>query len=387
MSKIIHLIDRSRVEAREECPRLRFLGYDFDETGLDSEEASLPLLSGIAIHAAHARLLAGQAIDGVVESIISDYIKEIELRGLYGLDVTKSLIKEQAYLLDGMLRTWAIVRLPRILDEYRVESIEQTWDWELSSGLVQRIRMDAILRRLDDNLLHILDYKSMKYPSELFEKQKEHDLQTCLYVQALKERSGEPVGGILYEGLIKGRFAKESTQSVPWFGQKVQQSPYTTAYAIKSDIGSLYRTEYTNRKGFRKIRLFEEMPAKEWVENYLLAGGDGMINPAELFVSLPAISPTPFELARVKQQVVREELSYHDSLGRYRELVEKDSFNAEDLLDSFAPIRTGRCFKYGQDNGCKFTWICFNQGADPLSEGSGYVRRKPHHDTDMEMVA
>jgi hypothetical protein len=315
MSRIIHLIDRSRVEAREECPRLRFLGYDFDGDGLDSEEASLPLLSGIAMHAAFARLLAGQPLEAIVESVISDYVAEINARGLYGLEVTKTIIKEQSALLEGMLRVWAVVRMPIILDEYDVVSIEQTWDWELSPGLVQRIRMDVILRRKDDGLLFIFDFKTMKYPSELFEKQKEHDLQTCLYVQALKERTGEPVGGVLYEGLIKGRFAKETTQSVPWSGQKVQLSPYTMAYALKSDIGAIYQTDYTNRKGFRKVRIVDEMSQKDWVENYLLAGGAGMISPNELFVSMPPVMPTPFELARIKQQVIREETQYHDQLG------------------------------------------------------------------------
>lgn len=392
MGKIIHLIDRSRVVAREDCPRMRFLGYDFEGDGLDSEAASLPLLSGIAIHAAHARLLAGQPLEGVVESIISDYVAEINTRGLYGLEVTKGIIKEQAALLEGMLRLWAATRMPLILEEYAVESIEQKWDWEMAPGLVERIRMDAILIRKDDGLRHILDYKSMGYASEFFMEKAEHDLQTNLYIQALKERTQEPVGGIVYEGLIKGQFRKDTAKSSPFYGTKIQQSPYTLTYALKGDAGTLYETEYTSRKGWEKVHTFDEMSMKEWVEHYLIPGGKGITQSNELFVAVPAILPSPAELLRTKRQVVNEELEYLDQLERYRnnqQFVTGSSVleaKQEEFLDNFAPIRTGRCFKFGPENGCKFRSICFNQGAQPLSDG-GFKKRIPHHDVDLTMVA
>jgi hypothetical protein len=395
VSNIIHLIDRSRVEAREDCPMLRFLNYDFEETGIEAESQSLPLLSGIAIHAAHARLLAGGDLDTVVSEVIRDYIDEIKLRGLYGLDVTNDIIREQSSLLEGMLRVWAVERMPRILEEYEVVSIEQTFDWALAPGLVQRLRMDAILRRRDDGLLHILDYKTMKYPSEMFFEQKEHDLQTCLYLQALKERSGEFVGGMLYEGLIKGRFAKDSAKASPFYGQKIQQSPYTIAYKLNgvTPSESVYQTNYTPKKGYHKVRTFDEMPMKRWVEEHMLHPGMDDVQPNELFVSIPAIAPPPSELEEVKAQVIFEETKYHDDLSLYRSL--KKDADAGDIIAAgmaaqvlrrMAPKRRGRCFKYGQDNKCVFTDVCFNQGAMPLEEG-GFRRRRPHHDTDLEMVA
>lgn len=390
MSKIIHLIDRSRVEAREDCPRLRYLGYDFDDDGLEPDEQALPLLSGIAIHAAHARLLAGEQLDSVVTTVVADYVAEIKLRGLFGLDVTKDLIREQSALLEGMLRVWAIVRMPQILAEYEVESIEQTWDWELSPGLVQRIRMDAILKRRDDGLRHILDYKSMKYPSEIFMEQKEHDLQTCLYIQALKEHTNEPVGGILYEGLIKGAFRKDTAFKSPFFGQKMQHSPYTVAYRLLGETPSetFYQSAYTPKKGYEKIKTFDEMTMKEWVEK-LRFEEQGQVA-RDQFVVIPVILPPSHELEAVKAQVAFEEIKYHDDLAKYHELMARGTVTAataaEEVLARMAPKRTGRCFKYGADNRCKFLGICFNQGASPLDEG-GYRKRKPHHDTDMRMVA
>ena len=95
-------------------------------------------------------------------------------------------------------------------------AIEQAWDWELAPGLKQHLRMDAILRRKDDGLLHILDYKSAKYVSEGWRDKFEHSNQTELYVQALKDRTGT-VGGMSDEGLIKGAYRKDTARSSKYF--------------------------------------------------------------------------------------------------------------------------------------------------------------------------
>lgn len=360
---------------------MRYLGYDIgsDPTGLEPEGASLPLLNGIAIHAAHARILAGDNLEAVLTAVIGDYAKEFAARGLADFAVTKDMIREQSAMLEGMLRLFTAVRIPRILEEYSVESIEQSWDWEMAPGLVERIRMDAILRRRDDGLLHILDLKSMGYPSELFFEQKEHDLQTCLYIQALREHTQEPVGGILYEGLIKGQFRKETAKNSPWFGQRVQNGPYTMAYALSGEAGSVYQTDYTSRKGWRKVRPYNEMSVREWVQFHLLPGGEGFTPANELFVSLPLIDPPSSELLQAKQQTINEELTYLTQLEDYQALLRKgNDIEAAALLNRFAPLRRGRCFKYGADNRCKFTMVCFN-GVDPLAEGSGFKARTPHH--------
>lgn len=362
---------------------MRFLNYDYDGDGIETKRAALPLLSGIAIHAAHARLLAGEALDIVVTSIIAGYVEAIKERGLFGLDVTKELIREQSALLEGMLRVWAVIRMPAILAEYDIVSIEQTWDWSLVSGLAERMRMDVILRRKDDGMLFILDFKTVAYPSEIWEEKFEHDLQTCLYLQALRERYPDDIiGGILFEGLVKGQFKKETAKGSPWYGQKVQNSPYTVAYKLDGEQGmSVYQTEYTSKKGYHKVKTFDEMSMKDWVNYHLIP--EGRAN--ELFIALPAIMPPAYELVDAKEQVVREELEYHEKLARY--VAMPDGYEKEQFLKIFAPKRTGRCFKYGIDNRCQFTGVCFNLNVEPLGEGSGFVKRTPHHDTDMEMVA
>ncbi len=388
MSAILHLIDRSRVVAREECPRLRYLNYDFNESGLESEKGALPLLSGIAIHTAHARLLAGQPLEVVVAEVVACYVEDIKRRGLFGLEVTKALIAEQAALLEGMLRVWYAKRMPMILEEYDIVSIEETWDWELSPGLVQRMRMDVILRRKDDGLLFILDYKTMAYASDGVMEKHEHSHQTCLYLQALKEHFNEPVGGILYEGLIKGKFALDMAKASPFYKTKVQQGPYTMAWGLKGDIGTVLQTEYTPKKGWEKMRPYEVMPVKDWAQ-VLIEGGQGILSTNELFIPMPPISPPSEELLRMKRKVVREEEQYHAQLAAYKGLLASGDPAAVDYLDLFAPTREERCFKFGLDNRCQFsgpTGICFNQGMEPLAADSGYLPRTAHHDRQLEFV-
>ncbi len=405
MGRIIY-IDRSRVETRQACPRQRFFSYDYlpievvkeGETeseglapaigGIARSLGSLPLLNGIAIHAAHARLLAGWTIDRVIDEALGAYSAEVASKGVFGENDTAGLIREQIAMLEGMVRLWAKWRLPAILEEYELAyfdgqpAIELAWEWEMAPGLVQRLRMDAILRRRADRLLHILDYKSAKYVDDAWSAKFDHCLQTELYVQALKEKTGEQVGGMLYEGLIKGAWRKDTAVSSPFCGQRIQSTPYCYAYLLDDGgIGQVWSAAYTAKKGFKKVRIIDVMPTKDWVEKHL----QYMVKPSEMFVVVPPITPPPFELERIKRQVVNQELWYHQQLDEYRRLLTNGSeAEAEDLLDIFAPQVGSQCVKYGLDYACSFLeGVCWTKGATPLEDG-GFEKRTPHHDGERE---
>lgn len=401
MGKSIY-IDRSRVATRQGCGRRRFWEYDYlpdDQLipttdgeivgGITRTTGSLPLLNGIAIHATHARLLAGMSIDDAVAQTQTEYTTEVCSKGVFGEMDVPGLIKEQIAMLEGMARLWAKWRLPVILEEYELAqfdgqpAIEQSWEWEMAPGLVQRLRMDAILRRREDGLLHILDYKSAAYVSEGWRDKFEHDLQTELYVQALKERTGEPVGGMLYEGLIKGKYAKDGAQKSKFFGQKIQQTPYCFAYLLEGAEGKVWSASYTAKKGFEKVRITDHMTTERWIEDVLKY----QVQPSDMFVVTPPVCPPPYELERVKKQVVQQELAYHTNLDLYRELLaEGQDDQALDLLDRFAPQIGGMCYRFGIDYKCPFvTDVCWSQGARPLEDG-GFEPRTPHHEPTSEVA-
>lgn len=394
----IYLTDRSRIVTREECERKRFLNYDWSidgaPMGIQRKTSSLPLLNGIEIHEAHARVLAGQDIEGVVLEMRHRYRAQVEERGVYGHADLEGLLREQMALLEGLLRLFVKEWLPRILDEYDVVTIEKQMDWNLAPGLVQKLRFDTVLRRKGDGQLVILDYKTMSYVSEAWTRKLERSRQTALYVAAAQELFGESVE-MAYLGLIKGSYRKDTAKSSPWYEQKIQSSPLLYAYALKGDIGSIYQSEWTNRKGFRKVRTYEEMEMKEWVDH--LWREERKVA-KELFVFNPPFSQTPREMQRTRELVVREELAYTQRIRQYhamrdkalREGNEVALAKAQEYLDFVAaPMRDEQCFKYGtEESVCQFYGVCHTEGVfDRVLEDGEFEARVPHHNVEMEEAA
>ena len=406
MSKLIYLTDRSRIDTREDCERKRYLNYDFDvegeAIGIQRRSASLPLLNGTEIHEAHARLLANAAgfpgaekwdLESIVEDMKARYRKAVEDRGVYGEVDLEGLIREQTALLEAMLRTFARTWLPRILADYDVVTIEQPMDWEMAPGLVQKLRFDTVLRRKGDGQLVILDYKSMAYISDAWQKKLERATQTSLYITAAEELFGEPVE-MAYIGMAKGQWKKETAQAPAWSGEKIQLTPYLYAYANTNEIGTIYRTKYTNAKGFKKIRTYEHMTVAEWV-SWLFNNERSLVD--ELFTFMPPFSPTPAERNRRVELIVREELRYIQQIRDYeamkREALETGNealaLKAQKYLDFVAaPMRENSCFKYGASHTCPFYDVCFNEGAlEYVLEDGAFVKRDPHHSTELEEAA
>jgi hypothetical protein len=394
MGQIIYLTSRSAIETREECPAKRFYNYDYPiegvPTGLSTEEASLPLIDGTWGHTAHARALKGDPVDRIIKDVVKGYKEEVLAHGVRGEVDIDNLIREQSAMLEGLVRAWVKVRMPVILDEYDVVSVEEEWSYQLAPGIVQQLRLDAILRRKEDDLLHILDFKFMKYADEIFALKQEHSLQTSLYVKALSEHANEYVGGIMYEGCIKGTWRKDTARSSPWFDQKVQSTPFCYAYALKSGGMTTYQTAYTNRKGYQKVRTYDEMSMKQWVD--WLEGYEPQTL-TDQFMFVPPISPTPAEMERTIERVAIEEGEYLRKLGKYLQLVADAQKYGNDSMRTqaqrylelhVAPQREGACFKYGGDFICPYYGhICNNENANPLEDG-GFVPRVSHHEKKEE---
>ncbi len=391
MSNGIYITDRSRIVTREECERKRYLNYDLDvegiSTGIQRRSASLPLLNGTEIHEAHAKVLAGQDLDSVVAEMRERYAATVATKGIYVSDDVEHMVREQINMLEALLRAFTRLILPRILSEYDVVNIEQSHDWELAPGLVQKLRFDTIVRRKSDRMLAILDWKSMAYISDAWEQKLERSRQTALYTQAAEELYGEPVE-MMYVGMVKGAWRKDTAKASPFYNQRIQATPFLYAYTLDHEN---YQTAYTSRKGFHKVRTYEEMPVEKWVD-WLFKHEPAVVN--EQFTIIPGFAPTLRERRRVKELVIREELKFVNDIALYKDLAARaaqtgDSIlqnQAEDFLDFVAaPLREENCFKYGQDNRCPFYAICFNEGAlaHALVDGEFEVR-SPHHGTTLE---
>lgn len=396
--KTIYLTDRSRIDAREECERKRYLNYDYTiegypVKGLQRRTMSLPLINGVTMHEGHARVLGGQSVDDVVKAILGDYAAEIAKRGVFGEGDPKHLVREQGALLEGMLRAFVLEWVPRILEEYDIVSIEKPMQWEMAPGLVQNLRFDVVLRRKADGQLIILDFKSMPYVSDAWSQKLETSRQTSLYITAAQELFGEPVE-IAYLGVVKGSYRKDTAQSSPFFGQKIAASPYTYAYALKGDVGNVYQTAYTAKKGYQKIRTYEEMPTKEWLEWLWMHERQTV---KDQFTFNPPIAPSPAELDADRELIIAEELEFVANIEKYEAMKfeaertgnQQLAAKAQRFLDLVAaPKRKSTCYKYGMDSRCSMVGICYNDGAleNVLVDGE-FEPREPHHATELEEVA
>lgn len=395
--KPIYITDRTRIVTREECERKRYLQFDYDingePIGLQRKTGSLPLLNGIEIHEAHAKLLAGQSLDSIVQEMRASYSLFVANFGIHGEVDPDQLVKEQMALIEGMLRAFSYVWLPRILDEYDVLDLEKPRDWVVAPGLVQKLRFDTRLRRKGDGQLVIMDWKSMSYISDAWAKKLEHSRQSSLYIEAAEEIFDEPVE-IAYLGMVKGMYRTDTAKASPWYNQKIQSSPYLYAYELQGDVGNVYQTEWTNKKGFKKIRTYEQMSMKEWID-HLWHNERQTLN--ELFTFNPPFAPTKAERLEDRQLVIYEELKYHKDLDIYkarrdkavREGDELSLNKAEEFLNLVvAPKRKERCYQYGEANVCPMYELCHVEGAlERVLEDGAYEPRVPHHSQELEEAA
>jgi hypothetical protein len=395
--RIIRL-DRSRIVARQECPRLRVLNYHLGGLGIERIQRSLPLATGIAVHEALAKILTGESVDASIESVINAYRAEITSRGIEGVEDTQFLIGEQSALVSGLIRGWVKVRLPLILAEFEVVSVEQEFEWELAPGIVQMMRMDVILRHKIEGTLFILEFKTVANPGYSWQQGWERNIQFMSYTQALREHTGEEVGGVIVEGLTKGSRKLETAASSPFNGRMLQQSPFCYAYRTlidKNPEAPMYSGKWQPGKAWTKVAIWEEAGLlKDWIhlmdEETLRAQ----------FITVPPICPLPEQIKRWRRQVIAAESRFQlgldalaaceemlDSLG---ELVSADDpdFHAalakrEEIMDFYFPQHDNHCVRYGSP--CAFSDVCFNDlvGEDPIGSGL-YQARVPHHTTELE---
>jgi hypothetical protein len=383
---------RSAIDDRQDCPRMRFLGYDFDGQGYQSKATRVPLIGGTHEHELLANIVghygglievpSGDPIAFFVARMREAYKEEILAAGVRDLnDVeVKFVMEEQLHLLEMMARGFVHYRLPHLLDTYEVVSVEKQWGWELGPGVVLPLRFDIVFRRKDDNLLYIGDYKGAPYVDDAWQRKHENSLQTMLYITALEEETGEMVGGIFYEGLVRGYWRKDTAKSSPFFGRQIQQSPYCYGYINRNTSEML--AEYTNRKGFEKFRVAEEMSVKSWmdflIEKDILPG---------LFITMDPVAPPPELRDRIRNQAYQGEVRYLRDLELFNEMREKygiDDPRVQEHLDLMAPQHTDRCFAYGADNRCSFSeaGLCLSPGAglETIPQDPMFKQREPHHD-------
>jgi hypothetical protein len=382
--------DRSRIVARQECPRLRYLNYHLGGMGLEPRVARIPLVSGIHYHQALAEIVKGVEPETALAATVTKFTDEINERGLATIaDEDLDFIRhEQVALLGGIVRGWVYIRLERLLDEYDIVDVEREFEFEPEPGLVAMLRFDLVVRHRATGLLYLGDFKGMAYAGEDWAKKQEHDAQWKLYLEGAEAFYQERVDGVFIEGLVKGSRKRETARTSPWLGKKLQQSPYCYGYTD----GTAFQAGYTSRKGWNKTPSWEAMAHREWFDRVLTNPDDLTFNLADQFIAMPPICPPKAERKRWLRQVVHQELLWAETV-RVVEAMHDDMLAGdmeiaafEDTLDLLVPQHDSRCVKFGWDNACQFlNTICYNAGAlsDPIGTGD-FLPRVPHHAGELD---
>lgn len=290
--------DRSRIEVAQRCARLRWLEYHEQGTGIGPVKKALPLVVGGSVHVGLATLLAlaqpsfargsfdhdrGSIEERAVAAALADFSGHkdaldvggeatVPLGG--GLDAsgdnmsdfgaiveTKAavtvgvapnaydafLAKEQAALVEAMVRAYARRRLRPLLEEFEVLEVEREGEWELASWdicvrckgkvhwseeaegdevphnvftcsacgyslsenggkceLMFLSRPDAVLRHRGDGHLEILSYKTTGAWDQRKERDALRDMQGLSEGVEVERRLGQRILAIRYEYLLKG---------------------------------------------------------------------------------------------------------------------------------------------------------------------------------------
>ena len=251
--------DRSRVESHQRCARLRWLEYHEQGIGIVAAKKPLALCVGGSVHKGLECLLKmamadvdlTRAEDAAVADAISDFsahrtrlaLDTAELAAQAALDPSSLaaqieatardlgleasdpavaalhgqqrnaaaefddyLWREQAALVEGMVRAYARRRLRPLLEEFEVLEVEREGDWELASwdkwipgtesgtdttSLRFMSRPDALLRSRADNSLYLLSYKTAATWDVRKARDAEHDMQGLSEGVEVERRLGE----------------------------------------------------------------------------------------------------------------------------------------------------------------------------------------------------
>lgn len=431
---MIHYFDRSRLETSFKCPRREYWEYYYDDKGLQPVRLNQHLAFGGAVHEAIAQILEYCRLNKEIPDLVgiheaihnaqSDLRDEftsakgfqsepILEEGFSGelIQTTEDqtwLVDHYCDLLEGLVVGWCLVRLPALMEQYRVVQVETEESLSMfcdSTGIVTDntvelrflSRPDAILERRTDGALVILSLKTTSQVNQMWLENFKTDQQTISEVLPVEARLGREVAGVQVEGLVKGQMRTEWPKGS---GHFCHGSPLVWGYLCEAGGLSLEwkaQYEWTDEagnkrrlgKGFNRQRISERYPGgiPEWV-GYLYQNEPELLR--SQFPSPPLISRSAHELEEWQEQVKYREVEVHNALVQLGLHVDSSmsipthNKSIEQILAQVFPKHTTGCAYDPQFHSkCPCYGLCWgSEGNDPLGCGS-YKYREPNHPTEV----
>lgn len=405
------LTDRTRIETWEKCPRKRFFQFEYEGRGLEpADERGLKL---------DARIGSGvhEGIEWAVKNATTGIPYLATAAATYGMKMfdaevatvdLKNLPEQQQqevvearHLVGALVMGWVRLRLPSLLAEGTIVAIEQEMciDFPTGTHTVRLMtRPDIVWRRATDGALFIRNLKTVRDPKTTWREQWALDMQTLSEPLAAEAKFGEPVSGVIIDGLVtgavldyprgSGNFYHNTPLLYGWmrkgdapFGEDEWYPKYEWTCIEPHVMGNGRKCDGGGKthklSGVTKQPVWERYPGGvgAWME-YLLAHEPAIA--AEEIIELPPIIRSPYAIERWKRQVLLREVTIH----QHAEVLNKLGVN-ETILDIHFPMHTasGNCLRPGR---CMAYDLCHGSAAAAPLESS-YQWRTLHHAEEAEM--
>lgn len=345
-------ISRSALLTYQTCNRKYYLSNEFQGHGLSSNYINRDLLIGSAIHRGLQHLFEHCRVNhpsgNFDETCVDEAVKvALELfdnetsnpQCNIGIKKNEDLgfvLIESKNLVEALIRTYSLVRLPLFLEEYEILEIEKEDTLDFGNDIIFLAKADGLLRRKSDNKLVVLSIKtiseyidegSSKTPtiqsisidmqgnSEIYVIKDRLNSLYSIFLQILPDTSlmneremvtitnvceefnvnpevrnyllhcwerkvkNIEINLVQYEHLVKG----ETTEQPQYSGNYRRNTPLLHPYYLDMGInfrsGALDKNQFAITfgkgrppKGWEKINIWQKMPIKQWID--ILASGE-----------------------------------------------------------------------------------------------------------------
>lgn len=390
---------RSHMTAYRTCPFYYWNRFHADGTGYEKKILNAGLSKGTMAHSILQGVLSIARDEDRVPSAdeLRDMFKAerivyrmaIEKRGLE--DVEEEFVADETNanmaLVEGVVRSWARMRLPILMEDYKVIGVEKETEVVLSDdGVTVMCRPDAYLQHRTSGSIVPLEFKTTSTNLDNYFQSWQYATQVMVHLLAAEKEYGQMGDGVrmefLYTGykrkdkmsgqilyyspLVKGfvkygnpplnddeyAWGNEMSRKAGWSGFYVWDHSFAGKPAYMTD--QEYWTEHVLDNFALSAHLFDRMvyrnddDIKEWV-----AGA--VQTQRKIFVGVQA-------MASASQEADRE--------------IAKAAF--------FPANKDEGCFSNKYHKKCEFLPYCYHE-VDKLAGCSLYVVREPHHEMEFEV--
>lgn len=362
------LYDRSRVTTDWQCPRKRYLAYEYNGKGLASGNTSLELFMGTTLHDGLAAIATQQVAGHVDINAIANLAREQMLTALLqettGVEEEYTFAHEQACLVEGLLRGFYKHTWPQLMHQYpRIVHIEGEMTYS-HDGLTFMSRPDLVVADADGNLVYI-EYKSTSSKKENWVNSWQTAVQLHSTIRAIRETTGEEVQRVIVQGLYKGYESYGKQTSPMCYAYRRQGNPPFSDSA----------TRYDYAPGFKRYPVWE-LPGgvAAWVESM----------PEDILASQFPQCPPIFVNEELIDSFFTQRSFRENEIKIARDMLQNvdDQDVRDGVLNVAFPQRYDQCHPYF-GKACQFVRICHGHVVDPIADGA-FQYREPHHDLEVE---